>query len=118
MTVSVSELETEVLAALDELKAVNVRVFDVRALTSIMDCMIIASGTSDRHVNALAEQVIERAKANGVRPLGVEGQREGEWVLVDLGDLVVHLMLPRTRDFYALEKLWSADEAEPRVARD
>lgn len=95
-----------VVAVLDELKAEDVRRLDVRHLTSITDIMVVASGRSDRHVRALADALIERCEEHGRRPLGVEGQRGGEWVLVDLGDVVVHVMLRRTRDFYDIEKLW------------
>ena len=96
-----------VLAALEEMKGVGVRVVDVRELTSITDRMVIVSGTSTRHVKALAENVILRAKQHGCKPLGVEGETTADWVLVDLADVVVHVMMPETRDFYALEKLWS-----------
>ncbi len=90
------------------MKAVNTKVLDVRGLTDIADTLIVASGTSDRHVRSIAEHVIGQAKANGFRPLGSEGEREGEWVLVDLQDIVVHVMLPRVREFYGLERLWDA----------
>ncbi|HXQ30539.1 MAG TPA: ribosome silencing factor [Steroidobacteraceae bacterium] len=93
-------------AALGDLKAQNVAVLDVRELTDVTDTIVIASGTSDRHVKSLAGRVVERAKQAGFRSLGVEGEREGEWVLVDLRDVIVHVMLPRVREFYALEKLW------------
>jgi ribosome-associated protein len=99
-------LEELVLAALDEMKAVNIKLLDVRGITDIADAMIVASGTSDRHVRAIAERVVETARAQGRRPLGVEGQRDGEWVLVDLQDVLLHVMLPRVREFYALEQLW------------
>lgn len=95
-----------VTAALDDLKAQNVAVLDVRELTDVTDTIVIASGTSDRHVKSLAGRVLERAKAAGFRPLGTEGEREGEWVLVDLQDVIVHVMLPRVREYYSLEKLW------------
>ncbi len=95
-----------VAAALDDLKAQNVAVLDVSDLTDVTDTIVIASGTSDRHVKSLAGRVLERAKEAGFRSLGVEGEREGEWVLVDLQDVIVHVMLPRIREFYALEKLW------------
>ena len=95
-----------VTAALDDLKAQNVAVLDVSDLTDVTDTIVIASGTSDRHVKSLAGRVLERAKHAGFRALGIEGEREGEWVLVDLQDVVVHVMLPRVREFYALEKLW------------
>ena len=100
-----------VQAALEDMKAVNVKVIDVRGLTDVADTLVIASGTSDRHVRSIADRVIEQAKASGVRPLGTEGEREGEWVLVDLRDIVVHVMLPRVREFYALERLWEAGPA-------
>jgi ribosome-associated protein len=83
-------------------------VLDVRGLTDIADTLIVASGTSDRHVRSIAEHIVEQAKRNGFRPLGAEGEREGEWVLVDLQDVVVHVMLPRVREFYGLERLWDA----------
>lgn len=96
-----------VLKALDDMKGVDVRVIDVRDLTSITDRMVIVSGTSTRHVKALAENVALQAKQHGYKPLGIEGENAAEWVLVDLVDVVVHVMLPEIRDFYALEKLWS-----------
>jgi len=94
------------LAALDEIKAIDVRVLDVRPLTDITDFMIIASGRSNRQVRALADEVVAEATLRGVRPLGVEGFDQGIWVLVDLGDVVVHVMQPATREFYQLERLW------------
>ena len=101
-----------ILKALDDAKALDVTVFEVSKLTSISDYMIIASGSSKRQVNALAEKVSEVAKENGIKPLGTEGKKEGEWVLVDLGDIIVHLMHPDTREYYQLEKLWSVDAIE------
>ncbi|MBM5812539.1 MAG: ribosome silencing factor [Gammaproteobacteria bacterium] len=94
------------VAALGDMKAVNVKVIDVRKLTDVTDTMIIATGTSDRHVRSIADRLIERCRGAGHRPSGVEGEREGEWVLVDLRDLIVHVMLPRIREYYGLEKLW------------
>jgi ribosome-associated protein len=99
-----------ITTALDDMKAVNVRVMDVRGVTDIADCMVIASGNSDRHVRSIADRVVERSKAAGFRPFGREGERDGEWVLVDLNDVIVHVMLPRVREFYGLEHLW-----EPRA---
>ena len=99
-------LKKVVLDALDELKAVNPVTLDVAALTDVMDYLVIASGTSNRHVKSLANNVCMEAKKQGMRPIGVEGDDAGEWVLVDFGDVVVHVMLPATRDFYDLEGLW------------
>ena len=104
------------LKALDDVKAVDVVVFEVSKLTSISDYMIIASGKSKRQVAALADKVVEAAKENDVKPLGVEGKTEGEWVLVDLGDIIVHIMYPETREYYQLEKLWGASE-DSKVAQ-
>ncbi len=97
--------------ALDDLKAVNPVTLEVSALTDVMDYLVIASGTSNRHVKSLADNVAQEAKKEGVRPLGVEGEDAGEWVLVDFGDVVVHVMLPATRDFYDLERLWAQPAA-------
>lgn len=102
--------------ALDDLKAVDVSVLDVRHLTTVTDTMVIASGRSDRHVRAIAGAVVEQSKKAGFRPLGIEGERSGEWVLVDLADVVVHVMLPRVRDFYNLEKLWDMPARDEVVA--
>jgi ribosome-associated protein len=92
--------------ALEDLKAFETTFLDVRHLTTVTDAMAIASGRSDRHVRAIAHAVVEESKKAGFRPIGVEGANAGEWVLVDLGELVVHVMLPRVREFYNLEKLW------------
>jgi ribosome-associated protein len=110
-----SVLERLVLVALDEMKAVNIKLLDVRGLTDIADAMIVASGTSDRHVRAIAQRVVEKAREAGRRPLGVEGERDGEWVLVDLQDVLLHVMLPRVREFYSIEQLWEAPS--PATAR-
>ena len=109
-------LQNLVTAALDDMKAVNIRVLDVRGLTDIVDTMVIASGNSDRHVRSIAERVVEKARAAGLRPLGTEGARDGEWVLVDLQDVLVHVMLPRVREFYGLEDLWDSGPLEAAVA--
>jgi ribosome-associated protein len=102
--------------ALDDMKAVDVRVLDVRGMTDIADWMVVASGNSDRHVRSIADRVVERSKAAGTRPFGVEGSDEGEWVLVDLPDVMVHVMLPRVREFYALEDLWERPVAKAAPA--
>jgi ribosome-associated protein len=111
-----SELQAEAtrkmaLQAVEALKADHVVVLDVRGIASFTDYMIFASGNSTRHVVAIAESVIEGAKAAGHPPVGVEGEDVGEWVLVDLGDVVVHVMLPDVRRYYELEKLWGEELA-------
>lgn len=103
----VERLRLEVLRALEELKAKDVVELDVRGRTSIADYIVVAAGTSTRHVKSIADEVVKYAKKAGMMPLGVEGQREAEWVLVDLGDIIVHVMLPRVREFYGLERMWS-----------
>ncbi|MEW9623640.1 ribosome silencing factor [Rhodanobacter geophilus] len=110
---STAELRKTVVAALEELKAKDVREIDVRGKTSIADLLVIASGTSARHVKSIADEVVKFAKKAGVMPLGVEGEQEAEWVLVDLGDVIVHVMLPRIREFYGLERLWTVGDREP-----
>lgn len=98
-----------VVGTLDEGKAKNIKVIDVKGKTTITDYFVVASGTSERHVKSLADQVVEKLKRDRVQPLGIEGERVGEWVLVDLTDVVLHVMLPQTREFYQLEKLWEPD---------
>jgi ribosome-associated protein len=111
-----SHLLTAVAAALDDMKAVNVKVLDVRGVADFADTLYIVSGNSDRHVRSIADRVVEKAKAAGARPIGVEGTRDGEWVLVDLNDVIVHVMLPRVREFYGLERLWETDAPAVVVA--
>jgi ribosome-associated protein len=105
-TQKAASLKAVILAALDGMKALEVKFLDVRGLTDIADFMVIASGTSDRHVRSVAQRVVEKAKEAGFRPHGVEGQQDGDWVLIDLNETIVHVMLPRVREFYGLEKLW------------
>ncbi len=107
----IEALRDVVLQTLDDMKAKDVVVLDVRGKTSITDIMIVASGTSDRHVKSIAETVAFKAKQAGETPLGTEGINEGEWALVDLNGVVVHVMQPKVRDFYHLERLWSMDES-------
>ena len=109
-------LKTVVIDALADMKALEVKVLDVRGLTDVADFMVIASGTSDRHVRSVAQRVVERTKEAGFRPHGVEGQQDGDWVLIDLNEMIVHVMLPRVREFYGLEKLWDIT-ATKRAAR-
>src|SRR5690554_5423535 len=113
MTASDNALLDIVLDALDELKAKNVTQLDVRELTSIADNMVIASGTSTRHVKALADNVVEKAKENGFRPVGMEGADSAEWSLVDIGDVIVHVMHQATRKYYDLERLWRKPDHHP-----
>lgn len=105
----VARLRDIVIKALEDLKARDVVELDVAGRTSIADIIVVAGGTSSRHVKSIADEVIKQTKKAGLPPLGVEGQREAEWVLVDLGDIVVHIMLPRAREFYGLERMWSVD---------
>ena len=105
----VEELRDLVVKELEDMKGRDILVIDVRGKTSITDIMVIASGTSDRHVKSLAEAVYYQAKAAGEMPLGMEGTNEGEWALVDLNGVVVHVMQPKVRDFYHLERLWSVN---------
>lgn len=106
------ELKQRAIAALEDLKARDIAVLDVRELTGVTDFMIVASGTSNRHVKSLADNVDIELKKNGVPPLSIEGQGS-EWVLVDFGDVVVHVMMPDARSFYDLENLWSVPVARP-----
>lgn len=105
-----------VIAALEDMKAVNIKVIDVRDVTDVAECMVIASGNSDRHVRSIADRVVERSKQAGFRPASLEGQDDAEWVLVDLNDVIVHVMLPRVREFYGLESLWDV-APKPAAAR-
>ena len=104
-------LKKLVIDAVEDMKAVDVRVIDVRAVSSVTDLMIIVTGSSNRHVKSIANNIMVKAKEQGVPPIGHEGEDVGEWVLVDMGDIVIHVMLPDVRDFYNLEKLWSVKEA-------
>lgn len=103
-----------VIAALEDIKAKDIVVMDVSDMTDVMDQLVVASGNSNRQVKSLADNVVETVKKQGIQPLGVEGMESAEWVLVDLGDIVVHIMLPETRKFYELEKLWSVRPDDAR----
>jgi ribosome-associated protein len=112
---STQQLLECVRQATEELKARDVVEIDVIGKSSVTDFMVIASGTSSRHVKSIADEVVKFAKNLGMMPLGVEGEREAEWVLVDLGDVLVHVMLPRVREFYALERLWTVGDQPPSL---
>ena len=107
-----------VVDALDDVKAKDVVRLDVRDMTTVTDYMVVASGTSNRHVKALVDNVAEKAKEAGHRPIGIEGEEGGEWILLDLQDTLVHVMLPKVREFYNLEKLWSISPAGDVTATD
>ena len=107
-----------VVDVLDDVKARDIVRLDVRNMTTVTDYMVVASGTSNRHVKALVENVAEKAKAAGHRPIGIEGEDGGEWVLLDLQDTLVHVMLPKVREFYNLEKLWSISPSGNAKASD
>lgn len=115
---STDALLAQVRIAVENLKAKDVAEIDVRGKTSVCDYLVIVSGTSTRHVKSVADEVVRLVKQLDVQPLGVEGEREAEWVLVDLGDVVVHVMLPRVREFYALERLWTVGDQPPDAASD
>jgi ribosome-associated protein len=104
---TVDELKQTVIAALEDLKGRDIVTLDVRQLTNVADHMVFCSGTSNRHVKSLADNAAHEAKKRGAKILGTEGEIEGEWVLVDFGDVIVHVMLPETRAFYDLERMWS-----------
>ena len=101
--------------ALVDAKAQDITMLDVSKISDFTDTMIVVSGTSTRHVQSVADKVVDQLRAHGVRAIGVEGQKIGEWVLVDFGEVVVHVMHPQTRDFYNLEKLWSDGKRLERV---
>ncbi|WP_428609384.1 ribosome silencing factor [Sedimenticola sp.] len=111
------KLRDLIVNTLDDMKALDVKVLDVRGKTSITDLMVIASGTSNRHVTSIAETIAFKAKDAGENPLGIEGLKEGEWVLVDLNGIVVHIMQTKVRDFYQLERLWDMDSPADSVQK-
>ena len=99
-------LETLIIDTLHDIKAIDIVVIDVKQLTDIADHMIICTGNSARHAKSIANRLIEAAKKQQYRPLGIEGESDGEWILIDLCDIIIHIMQPRIREFYSLEKLW------------
>lgn len=112
------QLSDLVVEALEDVKAKDIVRLDVRDMTTVTDYMVVASGTSTRHVQALVENVIEKAAEAGHKPIGVEGESGGEWVLLDLQDALVHVMLPKVREFYNLEKLWSLGSTKHLAVTD
>jgi ribosome-associated protein len=118
MLMNLNEMKDAVVAALEDVKAKDIVVLDVSKMTSLFDYMIIASGDSNRQTRALANNVQEKLKEKGATVYGVEGEQEGEWVLVDLGDMVVHIMVPAVRQYYNLEDLWGAVEDRRKAAAD
>ncbi|MCG8671185.1 MAG: ribosome silencing factor [Pseudomonadales bacterium] len=107
MALTPEDIKDLALNALEDMKAKDITCLDVKPMTSMADYMIVCSGTSNRHLKSIADQLIEDSKKAGHQPSGVEGESGSEWVLVDLIDVIVHIMLPDTRKFYDLEKLWS-----------
>jgi len=121
LTLTDATITDLVVDALDDLKAVDTKIVEVRGLSSVMDFLVVASGNSSRHVKSLADSVVVKAKEAGCPPIGVEGETDADWVLVDLGDVVVHVMRPAARSFYDLERLWSGEpesSVEPDVVSD
>ena len=114
---TVQQLHQLVLSTLEEFKALDIKSVDVHGLNPLTDFFVVASGNSTRHVKSMADKLVQVAKANGVQPLGVEGEREAQWILVDLNDVIVHLMLPQARAFYNIEKLWEASKEQRSDSR-
>jgi ribosome-associated protein len=115
----VEALRDLVVTTLEDMKALDIVTLDVRGKTSITDFFVIASGTSDRHVKSTAESVAFQAKQAGQVPIGTEGLQEGEWALIDLNGVVVHVMQPKVRDFYQLERLWTVDpQAAEKLSKE
>lgn len=114
---STEQLQQLVLSILEEQKAQDIKVIDVSGQNPLTDRFVIASGNSTRHVKSMAGKLVEAAKIAGAQPLGVEGEREAQWILVDLNDIIIHLMLPQARAFYNLEKLWEVTREHRSGAR-
>ena len=112
------ELQLLVIDALEDIKAEDIKVLDVTEMTDVTDFMVIATGKSTRQVKALAHSVNSQAKAAGIMPMGMEGEDVGEWALVDLGDVIAHILTPEMRETYNLEKLWSVPENVDHASTD
>ncbi len=111
---NIEQLKQLVVDAIEDIKGADIKIIDVRDKSNVTDIMVIATGNTSRQVKAIADNIVEKAKASGIRPLGVEGEQHAEWILIDLGDVVAHIMQPAIRDFYNLEKLWG--EESPATA--
>lgn len=111
---NIEQLKQLVVDAIEDVKGADIKIIDVRGKSNVTDIMVIATGNTSRQIKAIADNIVEKAKAAGVRPLGVEGEQHAEWILIDLGDVVAHIMQPAIRDFYNLEKLWG--EESPTAA--
>lgn len=109
---SFEQLRDLVINALEDFKAIDIHQIDVRGQNPLTDLFVVASGSSLRHIKSMADNLVLKAKEAGTPPIGIEGDRQSEWVLVDLNDIIVHLMLPQTRAFYNLEKLWEASSQQ------
>lgn len=117
-SLSPRQIADHAIQVLDDHKATDIRCLDVSHLTTLMDFMIVATGRSDRHVRSLGDALVESCKDDGIEVLGMEGKQSAEWLLVDLVDVVVHIMLPRTREFYEIEKLWDFAPRDENANRD
>jgi len=109
------ELRELVIDALEDIKGINIRVMDVHGKTTITDIMVVVTGNSSRQVKALVDSVVSRCKEQGINPIGVEGVDAGEWALIDLDDIIVHVMQPSVREFYNIEKLWGEDSPDTQT---
>jgi ribosome-associated protein len=116
-TLSFDQLRDLVISSLEDFKAIDIHQVDVSGQNPLTELFVVASGSSNRHIKSMAENLVQKAKEAGCPPLGVEGQRDADWVLVDLNDVIVHLMLPQTRAFYNLEKLWAASDEQRNSVR-
>jgi len=112
MSMELEALQALVIEAIEDLKAFDIKVINVQGKSSFSDLLVFACGRSDRQVKSIANNVIVECKKAGNPPLGVEGMQTGDWVLVDLGDIVVHIMLPQVRDFYNIERIWEVEYEE------
>lgn len=117
MSVSLETLRSTIVAALEEIKAKDIVILDVRELTAMTDTMIVASADSVRQTKALADNVVEKVRELGKKPVGTEGEQTGEWILLDFGDVIVHIMQPAVRQYYDLEGLWGTVERQRKSAQ-